>query len=127
MKKKIVLVVLVLIAGLSYILLTTYNDSAAYYITVEELINKPPDEARYIRLAGILDPHSLNYDEIKNILSFQIKDKELKHKIDCIFEGNKPDNLTSQGEILLEGRMQEDYFEVNQIMFQCPSKYEEKL
>jgi len=127
MKKKIILILVILIVGLSYILVTNFRDSATYYITVEEFIDLSPDETRQIRLAGILDPDSINYNEFEGIYTFQVKDKDFNYKIDCIFNGIIPSNLASQEEVLLEGKMQENFFKVNQIMFQCPSRYEESL
>jgi len=122
--KKTHLVILIGIAAL-IIGLLTYSVDFSTYDTIDSAREK---KGKYVHLIARLDlSKPIEYDPVKNpnYLSFYATDS-LGGSTRVIYKNSKPQDLEKSERIVIKGRMQEDYFECNDILLKCPSKYKNK-
>jgi len=124
---KIILITLVIVGALSFLLINSFQESAAYYTTVEELLKEEPSPDTYLRLAGILNPESIKWNEENNSLLFSLEEPGYDIHVNCQYNNIKPDNFADNDSLLLEGYYRNNVFLAEKIMYQCPSRYEEEL
>jgi cytochrome c-type biogenesis protein CcmE len=122
--KKTHIVILIGIAAL-IIGLLTYSVDFSTYDTISSAREK---KGKYVHLIAKLD-HSkpIEYDPVKNpnYLSFYAIDS-LGGSTRVVYKNSKPQDLEKSERIVIKGRMQDDYFECNDILLKCPSKYKDK-
>ena len=77
-------------------------------------------------IAKIDKSEPIEYDPIKNpnYLSFYAIDS-LGGKTKVIYKNSKPGDLEKTERIVLKGKMTDDYFDCQDILLKCPSKYKD--
>lgn len=126
-KTKLVLFTLVIVGILSFLIYDNFQQSAAYYIHVKELLEESPASDKYLRVSGLLLPETIAWNGEEEVLTFEIQDTTSAERLPVKYHKIKPENLEENEGLLLEGYYQGDHLQVEKIMFQCPSKYEEEI
>lgn len=94
------------------------------YDTISSAKNK---QGKYVHLIAKIDrSQPIQYDAIKdpNYLSFSIVDS-LGSQTKVVYHNTKPTELEQSERVVLQGKMQGDVFECQNITLKCPSKYKD--
>jgi cytochrome c-type biogenesis protein CcmE len=143
---------LLILAAVVYLIFTSTQVSAEYFMTVDELSAQGPDVAdRNVRVSGAVVGDSIQYDPQALILSFEVahvpgsnqevEDEgglaEVLHaavadpsrtRIRVEYSGPKPDLLKNEAQAIMTGRMSPDgIFHADELLLKCPTKYEEAV
>jgi len=125
MKPKIIVGMVIIVGALVVLITTGFNDSAVYYMTVSELKAQPQSNQRGLRVSGIVDTSSIDWDAENIELSFNLVEKA--DTLHLFYSGLLPDQLREAQQVVAEGRLRQDgVFEANKLLLKCPSKYEAK-
>jgi cytochrome c-type biogenesis protein CcmE len=139
-------------AAIVYLIITSTQAGAHYYLTVQELENRQVEMVgRDVRISGVVLGDSITYDSSDLTLRFTVAhipgdNKEITaqgglavvlHKasidpalprLDVIYYGVKPDLLQNEAQAIMTGKLGEDgVFVANELLLKCPTKYEEAL
>ena len=126
-KAKVIIFTLVIVSILSFLIINNYSQSSAYYMKVSELLEETPDSDRYLRISGVLLPETITWNSETENLEFTIRDPETDALLDIKFNDKEPDNLKNNDLILVEGYYENNNLRAEQILYQCPSQYEEQV
>ncbi len=106
-----------------YLILTAARDTAAYYMTVGELLGQGPLE-RNVRVSGTIVDDSIVWQPRDLILEFEIADES--GSLPVVYHGPRPEMFRAGAEVVIEGRhIQPSVFRAQKLLLKCPSKYEE--
>ncbi len=127
MKPKIIIGIIIIIAALAFLIISSVKDSSLYYLTVSELkAQKNEIQNRGLRISGYVIPASIEWDAEKIQVRFTMT--EGPDSLRVVYNGVKPDQLADQQQLLAEGKLGADgIFYANKLLLKCPSKYEAKL
>jgi cytochrome c-type biogenesis protein CcmE len=117
-----------IIAGVLLLLLgTSLRSSTVYYLTVEELLSRGPSaEAQRVRIAGLVDRESVDWQQGSSTLRFDLFEGE--GRLAVVYEGRVPDAFAQADSAVVEGELSPDgIFVADSLVVQCPSKYESRL
>jgi cytochrome c-type biogenesis protein CcmE len=143
---------LLIVVAIVYLIASSTQASAQYYLTIDELVAKGESvEDRDIKISGAVDGDSIEYDAQSLTLSFTIinvpadLDKieeagglaEVLHeavmdksasRLQVIYEGPMPDLLRHEAQAIVTGRVGEDgVFYADELLLKCPTRYEEEV
>lgn len=121
--KKTHIIILVGIAALIVGLLA-YSVDFSTYDTVDSARQK---QGIFVHLIAKLDKsRPIEYDPVKNpnYLTFYAIDS-IGGQTKVVYRNSKPNDLEKSERIVMKGKMQADYFECNDILLKCPSKYKD--
>lgn len=116
---------LVVAIVIGYLIFSSLSGAAQYYLTVAEIEAQGPS-SRIVRVNGIVDGASIQYDARTLTLKFDIVDDS--GRLPVLHHDVMPDMLRDGADVVIEGKYREDgLFEVNAngLLLKCPSKYEE--
>jgi cytochrome c-type biogenesis protein CcmE len=124
-RRKFLIGGLVIVAVVVYLVASSIGGSTAYYLTVEELKAQGPSlRERNVRVAGVVDGASIQYDARNLLLTFDLVDAS--GRLPVVYKGVQPDMFQGGAEAVVEGRYRSDgTFEATNLLLKCPSKYEE--
>lgn len=143
---------LLIIAAVVYLIVSSTQASAQYFLTVTELVAKGNSVAgRDLRISGAVIGDSIQYDPQTLNLTFIIADipgdnKEIerlgglaevlhqavtdpnRQRVEVIYNGPKPDLLRNEAQAIVTGQIGEDgKFYADELLLKCPTKYEEAV
>ncbi len=124
MKPKIIIGVVIIIGAVAFLIYSSFDDNASYYLTVSELFAKEGIEPHEgVRIHGYVDPASIKWDPQAIEVTFLLH--EGGDTLQVYYQGVKPDQLADAQRVVAEGYLRPDgVFQANRIMLKCPSKYE---
>lgn len=143
---------LLIIAAVVYLIASSTQASAQYFLTIHELQAKG-DEVynRDLRVSGAVIGDSIQYDSQNLILNFTVADipgdnKEIeaqgglakvlhdavvdpaRPRIQVVYNGVMPDLLRDEAQAIMTGRVGDDgVFYADELLLKCPTKYEEAV
>lgn len=143
---------LLIVAAVVYLIVSSTQASAQYFLTIHEL-NTKGDEAqgRELRISGAVIGDTIQYDAQKLELRFQVADipgdnneieaqgglakvlhdavvDPTRARINVVYSGVKPDLLRDEAQAIMTGHMGSDgVFEANELLLKCPTKYEDAV
>ena len=143
---------LLIVAAVVYLIVTSTQASAQYFLTVDELTSRgSSDVGREVRISGavlgdsiVYEPETLTLeftvahvpgdnDEIEaqgglaKVLSDAVNDPDRNH-LKVVYVGPKPDLLRDEAQAIMTGELGEDgVFHADELLLKCPTKYEEAL
>ncbi len=122
MKKSHIL--LLLCVAISIAVLISFMGTLTTYDTIRIARSKP---GKFIHLVARIDhTNPVEYDALSNpnYLSFTAIDS-LGDKVKVVYKNAKPENLEISDRLVLKGSIKGDYFDCQEILMKCPSKYKD--
>jgi cytochrome c-type biogenesis protein CcmE len=115
----------VIVLAIAILIITSMSGSETYYLTVAELQAKgAAAQGQKVRVAGVVDGGSIQWDDRNLNLSFEIADES--GRLAVAYHGLRPDMLQDEAEAVVEGALNaQGTFVATNLMLKCPSKYEE--
>jgi len=143
---------LVIIAAVIYLIITSTQANAQYFLTVDELLaqNESITE-KQVRVSGAVLGDTIQYDPEKLTLSFTVvhipaDNQEIEtagglakvlheavnnqnlSRLNIIYNGPKPDLLQNEAQAIITGHLgKDDIFYADELLLKCPTRYEESL
>jgi cytochrome c-type biogenesis protein CcmE len=143
---------LLIVAAVVYLIFSSTQASAQYFLTVEELEAKGSEvSGRELRVSGAVIGDSIQYDAQTLDLRFTVahipgdnKDIEAQGglakvlhdavtnpdslKLEVIHNGPMPDLLRDEAQAIMTGKIGDDgVFYAEELLLKCPTKYEEAV
>jgi cytochrome c-type biogenesis protein CcmE len=141
---------LLILAAVIYLIASSTQASAEYFVTVDELRGKGSSAIGLdLRVSGAVIGSTIQYDPQTLNLSFEVANvpgdnKEIEAQgglaavlhqavidpnrshLQVIYNGPKPDLLRDEAQAIMTGHLGEDgIFYVDELLLKCPTKYEE--
>lgn len=151
-RSKFIIGGLLIVAAVAYLIISSTQASAQYFLTIEELNQKVAEVGdRELRVSGAVIGDSVEYDPQTLTLRFTVvhvpadNDEieaqgglaEVLHqavnnpalaRINVVYTGVKPDLLRHEAQAIMTGKMGEDgAFYAEELLLKCPTKYEEAV
>lgn len=143
---------LLIIAAIVYLIVSSTQASAQYFLTVAELSQKGSEVVgRDVRVSGAVVGDSVQYDPQTLTLTFTVahvpgENDEIeaagglaavlhqavidptRPRLQVVYEGVKPDLLRDEAQAIMTGRIGEDgVFYADELLLKCPTKYEDAV
>lgn len=143
---------LLILAAVVYLIISSTQASAEYFMTVDELAAKGQGAMdRNLRISGAVIGDTIQYDPQTLTLTFEIAhvpgdQKEVdaqgglaavlhaavtdpnRRRLKVIYIGPKPDLLKNEAQAIMTGRLGADgAFHADELLLKCPTKYQESL
>lgn len=119
---------LIVVIAVVYLLVTSAAGSQVYYLTVSELKQVQRSAESGLRVSGVVDGDSIQWDAEKMFLRFVIADGAVSDggdRLEVVYKGMRPDMLRDGATAILEGKLGGDgVFEARTLLLSCPSKYQ---
>ena len=123
-KLKFIVGPVIILAVLTWLGLSGYEESKSYYFTLSELRAQGEDAySMRLRVAGNVVPGSIRRQEGRVLFTLYQED----HRLAVAYIGTEPlpDTLVDDSEAVVTGRYtRDDVFEAQQVQAKCASKYE---
>jgi cytochrome c-type biogenesis protein CcmE len=143
---------LLILAAVIYLIASSTQASAEYFMTVDELRAKGSSVVgRSLRVSGAVSGATIQYDPQTLNLSFEVANvpgdnKEIdaqgglaavlhqavidpnRSHLKVLYNGPKPDLLRDEAQAIMTGHLGEDgVFYVDELLLKCPTRYEEAV
>lgn len=143
---------LLIVAAIVYLIISSTQASAQYFMTIGELESKESSiQGRDLRISGAVLGDSIQYDPATLELTFTIADipgdnDEIeaqgglaavlheavmdpdRPQLKVVYTGPRPDLLRNEAQAIVTGKLGEDgVFYANELLLKCPTKYEESV
>jgi cytochrome c-type biogenesis protein CcmE len=143
---------LLIVAAVVYLIVSSTQASAQYFMTVDELATKGASvSGRDLRISGAVLGDTIKYDPKTLNLTFTIasipgdnKDIEAqgglaavlhqavidtnRRHLEVVYNGPKPDLLRNEAQAIITGKMGDDgLFYAQELLLKCPTKYQDAV
>jgi cytochrome c-type biogenesis protein CcmE len=143
---------LLIIAAVIYLIVSSTQASAQYFLTVDEMVTRGDEVVgRDLRLSGAVIGDTIEYDPQTLTLKFVIAhvpgdNKEVeaegglaealhaavmdpaRTRVEVEYIGPKPDLLRHEAQAIMTGQVGEDgVFHADELLLKCPTRYEEAV
>ncbi len=151
-RSKFIIGGLLILAAVVYLIVSSTQASAEYFLTIDELKAGGQNVAgRNLRVSGAVIGESIQYDPATLTLTFQVAhvpgdnaevEREgglaavlhaaavdpSRNRITVQYSGPKPDLLKNEAQAIMTGQMGSDgTFHADELLLKCPTKYEEAV
>ncbi len=151
-RTKFIIGALLIVAAIVYLIASSTQAAAQYYLTIDELMTKGDAVAgRDVKISGAVDGSTIEYDAQTLTLRFTIANvpadmneidregglAEVLHKavndptatrLQVVYVGPKPDLLRDEAQAIVTGQMGSDgVFQADELLLKCPTRYEEEV
>ena len=151
-RSKFILGGLLILAAVVYLIVSSTQSSAEYFMTVDEIKAKGDTVVdKSLRLSGAVIGDSIQYDPQTLTLTFEVAhvpgdNSEIeaqgglaavlraaaadltRQRITVVYVGPKPDLLRSEAQAIMTGHLGTDgIFYAEELLLKCPTKYEEAV
>lgn len=143
---------MLIVAAVVYLIVSSTQASAQYFLTVEELNARGAEmTGQAVRVSGAVLGDTIQYDPATLSLTFTVAhipgdnrdieaqgglalvlhqatlDKD-RSSIKVVYNGVKPDLLKNEAQAIMTGKMGEDgLFYAEELLLKCPTRYEEAV
>ena len=143
---------ILILAAVTYLVISSTSANAEYFITVDELHAKGNGIAgRNLRISGAVIGKTIQYDPQTMDLTFDIANvpgdnatieaqgglaavlhaavtDPTRARLTVIYNGPQPDLLQNEAQAIITGHLGEDgVFYADELLLKCPTKYEEAV
>lgn len=143
---------LLIVAAIVYLIASSTQASAQYYLTIDELAEKGDAvRGRDLKISGAVDGDSIVYEPETLTLRFTVANvpaeleaieesgglAEVLHqavsdpnarRLQVVYIGVKPDLLRHEAQAIMTGRMDDNgVFQASELLLKCPTRYEEEV
>ena len=151
-RSKFILGGLFILAAVVYLIFSSTQQSAEYFMTVDELKTKGNQVIdKSLRLSGAVIGDSIQYDPQTLTLTFEVANvpgdnaeieaqgglaevlraavaDPTRTRVTVVYVGPKPDLLRSEAQAIMTGHLGTDgIFYAEELLLKCPTKYEEAV
>jgi len=151
-RMKFILGGLLILGAVIYLIFSSTQASAEYFMTVDELNAKGASVVgKNLRLSGAVVGDTIQYDPNTMILTFQIahvtgNNNEVeaqgglaavlhaavidpnRSRIKVVYKGPKPDLLKNEAQAIMTGQLGSDgVFQADELLLKCPTKYQDAV
>ena len=141
-----------IVAAIVYLIASSTQAAAQYYLTIDELYAKGDAVGdRDIKISGVVDGDTIQYDVKNLILRFTIAnvpadldkieesgglaealhialENEQGARLEVEYIGVMPDLLRHEAQAIVTGRMDADgIFHADELLLKCPTRYEDEV
>jgi cytochrome c-type biogenesis protein CcmE len=149
---KFIVAGLMVVAAVTYLIVSSTGNSAHYFLTVEELLAMGDEAiAHPVTISGVVIEDTLVYDPSKPQVLFTIAqvpadpeevaraggisavlqaamDDPDAPRLDVVYDDVKPDLLEEGAQAIIRGHLAQDgRFHADEILLKCPSRYQEGI
>jgi cytochrome c-type biogenesis protein CcmE len=133
---------LLILAAIVYLIISSSQASAQYYVTIDELRARSAELAgRELRVSGAVIGDSIKYDAnipsdnkvidasggLAAVLKAAVVDNSLA-RVNVVYKGVKPDLLKNEAQAIMTGKYEANgTFTATELLLKCPTKYEEAV
>jgi cytochrome c-type biogenesis protein CcmE len=140
---KFILGGVILLAAVGYLIISGTLGGAAYFITVDEVVNNPEYAGQTVRLTGAVIGDTIQYDSGNLVLDFTIahlpkETPDLAYELYLASNSEtatrlpvhmvnevKPDLLQHEAQAIVTGYLGDDgVFYASELLLKCPSRFE---
>ncbi|NOZ26406.1 MAG: cytochrome c maturation protein CcmE [Nitrospirae bacterium] len=126
--KKTMVAVILIVAGVGFLIYKGVSETGVYYLTVSEVTGADPETFtdRGIRVSGKVVDGTVEYNQRELLLTFTIKDMaDDARTMKVVYTGVVPDAFKPDVEVILEGSYERETntFHAKTLLAKCPSKY----
>jgi cytochrome c-type biogenesis protein CcmE len=143
---------LLIIAAIVYLIVSSTQASAQYFLTIDELQGRMAEmKGQDLRISGAVIGDTISYDSQTLTLKFTVANIPGDNKVieqqgglaavlktaaanpkatrmNVVYKGVKPDLLKNEAQAIMTGKVNSDgSFTANELLLKCPTKYEEAL
>lgn len=143
---------LLIVAAVIYLIISSTQASAQYFLTVDELLAKGDSvSGRDLRISGAVIGDSIQYDSQTLTLRFDVAhvpgdnseieangglakvlhdavEDQSRNRLSVVYNGVMPDLLRNEAQAIMTGRVGSDgVFQAEELLLKCPTKYEEAV
>lgn len=143
---------LLIAAAIVYLIASSTQAAAQYYMTIDELMaDRSAVADRELRISGAVDGETVSYDAESLTLRFTIVNVPADPKgieaggglakvlhdavndpdatrLPVVYQGPKPDLLRHEAQAIVTGKIGEDgVFYAEELLLKCPTRYEEEV
>jgi len=143
---------LLILAAIVYLIISTSQASAQYFVTIEELRARSAElSGRELRVSGAVVGDSIKYDADSLTLSFTVANipgdnnvidargglaavlkaavlDTSQARVNVVYKGVKPDLLKNEAQAIMTGKFESNgTFTATELLLKCPTKYEEAV
>lgn len=123
MTKKVWISVVIVAAGVAYLLSQSFGEQMVYAKYVDELVRDQQQlRGRTVRLEGMVDDGSL--ENRPGTLEYRFRLSKGGKSLPVHYTGIVPDTFREGIGVVAQGRLTRGVFEADQVIAKCPSKYE---
>lgn len=151
-RMKFILGGLLILGAVIYLIFSSTQASAEYFMTVDELNAKGASVVgKNLRLSGAVVGDTIQYDPNTMTLTFQIahvtgNNNEVeaqgglaavlhaavidpnRSRIKVVYKGPKPDLLKNEAQAIMTGQLGSDgVFQADELLLKCPTKYQDAV
>ncbi|MGB9673784.1 MAG: cytochrome c maturation protein CcmE [Anaerolineales bacterium] len=143
---------LLIVAAIIYLIVSSTQANAQYFMTVEELqAKKDQMHGRDVRVSGAVIGDTIQYDPQTLTLTFEVANVPGDNKVieeqgglaavlhaavtdatrprlTVVYKGVKPDLLRNEAQAIMTGKLGSDgVFYAQELLLKCPTKYEDAV
>ena len=143
---------LLIIAAIVYLVITSTQSTAQYFLTVQELKDRGTSiVGKSVRVSGAVIGDSIQYDAQKLELRFTVANVPADQKaidaqgglavvlaaavndptaahMEVVYSGVKPDLMKGEAQAIMDGHIDENgVFRADTLLMKCPTRYEGQL
>jgi cytochrome c-type biogenesis protein CcmE len=143
---------LLILAAVVYLIVSSTQASAEYFMTVDELNGEGASAVnKSLRLSGAVLGDTIEYDASTLTLTFEVAhvpgdnaeieaqgglalvlyeavNDPTRSRIKVVYEGVMPDLLRNEAQAIMTGKLGEDgVFHAEELLLKCPTKYEDAV
>jgi cytochrome c-type biogenesis protein CcmE len=151
-RSKFIIGGVLILAAVVYLIVSSTQANAEYFMTVNELKGKGPSVVgQNVRISGAVVGSSIQYDAKTLTLTFDVAhvpgdNKEVdaegglaavlhaavvdqaRTRIKVVYSGPKPDLLKDEAQAIMTGHLDSDgVFHAEELLLKCPTKYQEAV
>lgn len=143
---------LLILAAVVYLIVSSTQANAEYFMTINELKAKgPADIGKNLRVSGAVVGDTIQYDPKTLTLTFEVANvpgdqKEIdsegglaavlhaavidpaRSRVQVAYSGPKPDLLKNEAQAIMTGHLGSDgVFHADELLLKCPTKYQDAV
>jgi cytochrome c-type biogenesis protein CcmE len=151
-RKKFLVGGVVILAAVVYLIVSSTQANAEYFMTIDELKSKGSAVVgKNLRVSGAVVGDTIQYDPQTLTLSFEVANvpgdnKEIdaqgglakvlheavvdpaRTRIEVVYSGPKPDLLKDEAQAIMTGHLDaQGVFHAEELLLKCPTKYQEAV
>lgn len=143
---------LLILAAIVYLIVSSTQANAQYFLTIEELLNRKTEMAnKDVRISGAVVGDSIKYDSSTLTLTFTVVnipgDQKVidaqgglaavlhtavvdtsRSRVNVVYKGVKPDLLKNEAQAIMTGKLDaNNNFTASELLLKCPTRYEDAV